>query len=332
MQGDPDADGHDMRIGIRRDSGDDICVDGRHEALEDSFTWAGRIQPQVGERDLVVAEVFEAKAAGPITLRENDAPPCTVLSPHRRGGRAACVVVLATVGKAAAGVTREPHLTNYDCSAGRSAYASGEGLPRHLGFRGGPGGAVPRLSAGLPALSGGGTGPWRGGRGCGWYLAVAGTAAGCRGRGEGDLDGEAAAGPRAGGEGGVVRGCDGLGDGQAQAVPVRLACPAGGEPVEGLEEPLGLAAGYRGPGVGHEQDGAAGFEGGHDLDPAAGDVVPDGVVCQVGDQPPGQAGVAVHGGGGEGGVDGQLPGMRLRAVRASGGRDRAFIERARRPL
>src|SRR5215510_6847500 len=79
---------------------------------------------------------------------------------------------------------------------------------------------------------------WCRGRGCGWYPAAAGTAAGSCGRGEGDLDGEAAAGPRAGREGGVVRRCDGLDDGQAQAVAVRLACSAWGEPVEGLEEPL----------------------------------------------------------------------------------------------
>src|SRR5690349_14059768 len=145
-------------------------------------------------------------------------------------------------------------------------------------FRENPAGRSPGSRRGVRALSRSGTGPRCGGCRCGWYLAVAGTAAGCCGWGEGDLDGEAAAGPRAGREGGVVRRCDGPGDGQAQAVPVRLACSAGGEPVEGLEEPLDLAVGYRGPGVGHEQDGAAGFEGGHDLDPAAGDVVPDGVI------------------------------------------------------
>ena len=55
-----------------------------------------------------------------------------------------------------------------------------------------------------------------------------------------------------------MRRCDGLDDGQAQAVAVRMACSAWGEPVEGLEEPLDLTAGYRGPGVGHAQDGAAG--------------------------------------------------------------------------
>jgi len=171
-------------------------------------------------------------------------------------------------------------------------------------FRENPVGRSPGSRRGFHALSRSGTGPRCGGCGCGWDPAVAGTAAGRCGWGEGDLDGEAAAGPRAGGEGGVVRRCDGVDDGQAQAVAVRVACSAGGEPLEGLEEPLDLTVGYRGPGVSHEQGGAAGFEGGHDLDPAAGEVVPDGVIGQVGHQPPGQAGVAVHCDGGEGGVDG----------------------------
>src|SRR5215469_13898285 len=119
--------------------------------------------------------------------------------------------------------------------------------PHHGARRGGGqcgaagGGRSPGPRREVRALSTSRTGSWCRGRGCGWYPAVAGTAAGRCGWGEGDLDGEAAAGPRAGDEGGVVRRCDGLDDGQAQAVAVRLACPAWGEPLEGLEEPLDLA-------------------------------------------------------------------------------------------
>jgi hypothetical protein len=42
--------------------GDDACVVGRHEALEDSFTWTGPIQPQAGaEQDLVAAGCSKPK-------------------------------------------------------------------------------------------------------------------------------------------------------------------------------------------------------------------------------------------------------------------------------
>src|SRR5262249_5732164 len=133
-----------------------------------------------------------------------------------------------------------------------------------------------RLRVGLPV------GAWGGGG-----VSVTGGA----GAGPGAVGGgRAGAGPGAGGEGGVVRRCDGVDDGQAEAVAVRVACSAGGEPLEGLEEPLDLTVGYRGPGVSHEQGGAAGFEGGHDLDLAAGGVVPDGVIGQVGPPTPRPAG------------------------------------------
>ena len=75
------------------------------------------------------------------------------------------------------------------------------------------------------------------------------------------------------------------------------------EPLEGLEQAVDLGGRDDLPGVGHRQDGAAVAGPGGDLDVPAGDVVPDGVVDQVGDQLLDQEGVAVEGGGLDGGVD-----------------------------
>jgi hypothetical protein len=101
---------------------------------------------------------------------------------------------------------------------------------------------------------------------------------------EGDVDGQAAAGPGLRGDGGAVGGGDGPDDGQAEAVATTAAGAARTEPLEGLEQAVHLAGRDDLPGAGHRQDGVNAAGPGGDLDVPAGDVVPDGVVDQVGYQ------------------------------------------------
>jgi hypothetical protein len=96
---------------------------------------------------------------------------------------------------------------------------------------------------------------------------------------------------------------DGPDDGQAEAVAAVAADGPRAEPLEGLEQALDLGRGDDPPGAGHRQDGAGAAGPGGDLDVPAGDVVPDGVVDQVGHQLLDQDGVAVEGGGLDTGLD-----------------------------
>jgi len=75
------------------------------------------------------------------------------------------------------------------------------------------------------------------------------------------------------------------------------------ESLEGLQQAVDLGRRDGLPGVGHRQDGATAAGPGGDLDVPAGDVVPDGVVDQVGYQLLDQEGVAVEDGGLDGGAD-----------------------------
>jgi hypothetical protein len=89
---------------------------------------------------------------------------------------------------------------------------------------------------------------------------------------------------RAGGDGCVVGAGDGLDDGQAQPESVATAGAVWGEALERLEELV-----YRGcrdhwPGIGYGQDGAGAPGLGAYFDLAAGQVVLQRVVDQVGDQ------------------------------------------------
>jgi hypothetical protein len=108
---------------------------------------------------------------------------------------------------------------------------------------------------------------------------------------------------------------DGGGDGQAEAGSARLICPVRAEALEGLEQPLDLPGGDRGAGVGHEQERVPVSCSCRDLDLAAGDVVGQGVVGEVGYQPLGEAGVACGRGGAELGSDAQCQGLCPRATR-----------------
>jgi hypothetical protein len=100
-----------------------------------------------------------------------------------------------------------------------------------------------------------------------------------------------------------MRFSDGGGDGQAEAGSARLFCPVRVETLEGLEQPLDLPGGYRGAGVGHEQERVPVPCPGRDLDLSAGDVVVQRVVGEVGYQPLGEAGIARGRGGAEFGGD-----------------------------
>src|SRR5580704_2479882 len=106
-----------------------------------------------------------------------------------------------------------------------------------------------------------------------------------RGLREDDAHAEAAVGQWVRGDGGVVRGRDGSDDGQSEPVSVLVVCPAPIEPLEGLEEAVHFLWRYDWSGVGHPQDGPAVLYPGPDLDTAAGHVVADGVVEQVGHEP-----------------------------------------------
>ena len=81
-----------------------------------------------------------------------------------------------------------------------------------------------------------------------------------------------------------MRGGDGRGDGQAEAVAVTPACAARPEPLEGLEQPVDLGRRDDLPGVGHQHHGAGVARPGGDEDIPACDVMPDGVVDQIRDQ------------------------------------------------
>jgi hypothetical protein len=78
---------------------------------------------------------------------------------------------------------------------------------------------------------------------------------------------------------------------------VAVAVAAGGprsEPLEGLEQAVDFGGRDELPGAGHRQDGAGVAGLGGDLDVPTGDVVPDGVVDQVGGQLLDQEGVTVE--------------------------------------
>ena len=100
---------------------------------------------------------------------------------------------------------------------------------------------------------------------------------------------------------------DGLDDRQAEAEALTVAGAVGGEPLEGLQQPVHGGRRDHGPGVDHRQDGAGVPGAGDDLDVAAGHVVRQRVVGEVGDQAFGQPRVAGGAGRGEGAVDGELP-------------------------
>ena len=112
------------------------------------------------------------------------------------------------------------------------------------------------------------------------------------------LDLEAAAGQRAGPQVRVVRGGDRGDDRQPEAEPVP-AEPGRLEPAERLEQPLHLVRSYHRAGVGHRKHAAARPDPGRHLHPAAGDVVPHGVVHQVGRQALGEPLIALGWGGAE---------------------------------
>src|SRR5579872_1711993 len=132
------------------------------------------------------------------------------------------------------------------------------------------------------------------------------------------LYGESAVRAELGVEAGVVRGGDRADDGQAEAVAAWMGRAVGGEPLEGLEELLDLVGRHGRTGVGDCQQGVAvpGFRA--YLDGAAGQVVPDRVVDQVGGHPFGQVRVALHGGMAERDVQPQPAVLGLRVVRGEG--------------
>lgn len=138
-----------------------------------------------------------------------------------------------------------------------------------------------------------------------WLVLLAGGVAG-----EGDVDGEAAAGPGPGGDGGGVGGGDGLDDGQAEAVAAVTAGVARAEALEGLEQVVNFCFRDDLPRVGYRQDGVTPAGPGGDLNVPAGDVVPDGIVDQVGHELLDQERVAAEDGGLDVGVDVQAAGRR----------------------
>src|SRR5262249_23308028 len=117
--------------------------------------------------------------------------------------------------------------------------------------------------------------------------------------------GMAAGGAGLRGEGGGVRGSDGGDNGEAKTVTAVAAGGARAEPLERLEQAVNLRGRDDLPGAGHRQDGAGVAGPGGDLDIPARDVVPDGVVDQVGGQLLDQKRVTVEAGGLDVRVDGQ---------------------------
>src|SRR5580698_6285859 len=73
-------------------------------------------------------------------------------------------------------------------------------------------------------------------------------------------------------------------DGQAETVAAVPAGEARAEPLEGLEQAVDVGGQDNLPGAGHRQHGAGRGGAGGDLNGPAGDVVPDGIVDQVGHQ------------------------------------------------
>jgi hypothetical protein len=112
-----------------------------------------------------------------------------------------------------------------------------------------------------------------------------------------------------------VRFSDGGGDGQAEAGSAGLIGSVRVETLEGLEQPLDLSGGYRGAGVGDEQERVPVPCSRGDLDLAAGGVVAQRVVGEVGYEPLGEAGIACGRGGAEFGSDVQCQGLCQRATR-----------------
>jgi hypothetical protein len=108
---------------------------------------------------------------------------------------------------------------------------------------------------------------------------------------------------------------DGADDGQAEPVAVRVAGPVVDEPLERLEELPGPIRWHCRPGIGDGQDGVVPRGFGADRHAAAGDVVADRVVDEVGGQPLGQVRVAAHDGPAERGVQPQPAACGLRALR-----------------
>jgi len=92
----------------------------------------------------------------------------------------------------------------------------------------------------------------------------------------------------------AVGGGDRADDGQAETGAAGGAGAVGLEAAEGLEQGVDLGGGDRGAGVGDPDHGLGAGAAGVDLDPAAGLVVADGVLDQVGDQPLQQGAVAGH--------------------------------------
>jgi hypothetical protein len=108
---------------------------------------------------------------------------------------------------------------------------------------------------------------------------------------------------------------DGGGDGQAEAGSAGLIGPVRVETLEGLEQPLDLRGGYRGACVGDEHERVPVPYSRRDLDLAAGDVVAQRVVGEVGYQPLGEAEIASGRGGAEFGSHVQRQGLCQRATR-----------------
>ena len=92
---------------------------------------------------------------------------------------------------------------------------------------------------------------------------------------------------------------DGADDGQAESVSFAVADPLGAELPERLEEVIDRMRRDEGAGVADRYDRARAGQGGGDVRVAAGQVVPDGVVDEVGHQALRQARVAGRRGGGE---------------------------------
>jgi hypothetical protein len=99
-----------------------------------------------------------------------------------------------------------------------------------------------------------------------------------------------------------VGGGDGADDGQAEAVAV-AASGARAEALEGPEQAVDFGGRDDLPRAGHRQDGAGVAGRGGDMDVPTGDVVPDGVVDQVGGQLLDQERVTVESGGLDVGLD-----------------------------
>jgi hypothetical protein len=123
---------------------------------------------------------------------------------------------------------------------------------------------------------------------------------------------------RADGEGGLVGPGDGRDDGQAEAKAVVASGPLGAQALERLEEPADLGGGDDGPGVGDREGGAAAVGCHVNAEVAAGQVVAQRVVDQVGGKLPEQAVVTKDGGGGQHGTDGHVAAS---GVRLAGAQD-----------